>query len=135
MNKTILAFGLLIAALLILFRLGKYNALQGNISIELLVSVIAVVFFFIGIYFRKKQLNTSDKEVSNGLDHEKLKELNISPREHDVLVELVNGLSNKEIAVLRGISSESVKVAKNKLRRKLNLPQRADLSKFLNELA
>jgi DNA-binding CsgD family transcriptional regulator len=43
-------------------------------------------------------------------------------------------LNNNEIAVLRGISPESIKVAKNRLRRKLELPQRGNLHLFLKNI-
>ena len=43
-------------------------------------------------------------------------------------------LNNNEIAVLRGISPESIKVAKNRLRRKLKLPQRGNLHFFLKNI-
>ena len=42
MNKTVLVFGLLIAALLILFQLGKYQLIKGDISSEIVVSVAAL---------------------------------------------------------------------------------------------
>lgn len=125
MKKTILAFGLLIAALLILFRLGQYNTFEGNLSTEILVSVIAIVFFFVGLYFRKKNLVNQQVADSHIVDHKKLKELNISPREHEVLIELVNGLSNKEIADKLFVSESTVKTHISNIYAKLEVSRRS----------
>ncbi|MDX2361860.1 MAG: LuxR C-terminal-related transcriptional regulator [Crocinitomicaceae bacterium] len=43
-------------------------------------------------------------------------------------------LSNNEIAILREVSVDSVKVSKNRLRRKMKLEQRTDLTKYLRSL-
>lgn len=43
-------------------------------------------------------------------------------------------LSNKEMGILKGVSHLTIKVAKNKLRRKLELPTRANLTEFLKKL-
>lgn len=43
-------------------------------------------------------------------------------------------LSNHEIAILREVSVDSVKVAKNRLRRKMNLEQRTNITKYLRSL-
>jgi len=46
MKKTILVFGLLILALLLLFQFSKYAVISGDLKVELVIALIAIVFFF-----------------------------------------------------------------------------------------
>lgn len=125
MTKTVLSFGLLIAALLALFQLGKYKFFEGDITMEVVVSVVAILFFFIGLYFRKKQLASQEAGLEYGqIDHQKLKELNISVREQEVLQELANGLSNKEIADKLFVSESTVKTHVSNIYTKLKVQRR-----------
>ncbi|MBD3638200.1 MAG: response regulator transcription factor [Crocinitomicaceae bacterium] len=125
MTKTVLSFGLLIAALLALFQLGKYKFFEGDITMEVVVSVAAILFFFIGLYFRKKQLTSKETGLEYGqIDHQKLKELNISDREQEVLQELANGLSNKEIADKLFVSESTVKTHVSNIYTKLKVQRR-----------
>ena len=55
-----------------------------------------------------------------------LKVKQLSPRERDVLVELSNGLSNKEIADVLKISPRTVEVHRGNMMRKLNAQSAAD---------
>ena len=49
MKKTIIVFSLLIIALLILFQLSKFSVLSGDLKIETIIAIVAVIFFFIGV--------------------------------------------------------------------------------------
>ncbi|WP_231850294.1 hypothetical protein [Winogradskyella sp. PG-2] len=55
MKKTILVFGLLILALLLLFQFSKYAIISGDLKVELIVACIAIVFFFVGVFLNKKK--------------------------------------------------------------------------------
>ncbi|MEX0360087.1 MAG: DNA-binding response regulator, partial [Allomuricauda sp.] len=85
MKKTVFVFSALIVALLVLFQLGKYSYVSGNLSIEIGIAVVAVVFFIIGIYINKRTLN-HERKTSNPIDSEKIEKLGISKREYQVLV-------------------------------------------------
>ena len=136
MKKTILVFGLLITALLVLFQLGKYRMFEGDISSEMVISIAAILFFGLGIYFRNRwnkeeQLPTKDGEI----DYAKVNELDLSKREMEVLQELVNGLSNKEIAEKLFISESTTKTHVSNIYSKLNVNRRSQailVSKELN---
>jgi hypothetical protein len=97
MRKIVVLFGSLALALLLFFKLSSYSVLQGNISIELILVLVALIFFFIGIYLNKKSLQKKE-QAGSGIDLHKVQELEISKREYQVLKEVVLGLSNKEIA-------------------------------------
>ena len=84
MRKTILVFGLLILALLLLFQLSKYAVVFGHLNIEIAIAAIAVLFFFIGIYINKKSLNKKALPVQE-IDLQKIKALDITEREYEVL--------------------------------------------------
>ncbi|MEY8849676.1 response regulator transcription factor [Psychroserpens sp. XS_ASV72] len=123
MKKTILVFGLLILGLLLLFQLSKYAILSGDLESEYAIAIIAVVFFFVGIYLNKKSLhknNTDTKEVNQ----KRIKELEISEREYEVLIGISEGLSNKEIGEKLFISESTIKTHVSNLLVKLNAKRR-----------
>ncbi|THV60911.1 response regulator transcription factor [Flagellimonas alvinocaridis] len=123
MKKTIFVFSALIIALLFLFKLGKYAYFSGDISMEIGIAVIALVFFFIGIYINKKALQKKKPE-SPVVDIKKIEQLGISKREYEVLVEISKGLSNKEIAHTLFVSESTIKTHVSNLLVKLDAKRR-----------
>ena len=57
MKKTIFIFASLIIALLILFQISKYSIFFGDINSEIVIAIIAVVFFIIGVFINKRSLS------------------------------------------------------------------------------
>ncbi len=49
MRTVILGFGLLILCLLIFFRIAEVNFLQGNVRLEVIVAVAALMLFSLGL--------------------------------------------------------------------------------------
>ena len=133
MKKTILVFSALIIALLVLFQLSKYTYMSGNITIEIVIAVVAIIFFLIGMYLRSK---TSKKEVavSNKINHKKIEELGISKREYEVLVQIGKGLSNQEIAKILFVSESTVKTHVSNLLLKLDAKRRTQALQKAKEL-
>ncbi|MFC4221357.1 response regulator transcription factor [Flagellimonas marina] len=123
MKKTIFVFSALIVALLILFQLSKYAYWSGDISIEIIIAIIAVIFFFIGIYINKKSLRNKEN-VDPAINLKKVEELGISQREYEVLVEISRGLSNREIAESLFVSESTIKTHVSNLLVKLNAKRR-----------
>lgn len=123
MKKTILVFSLLIMALLILFQLSKYAMVSGSLKTELIIAIIAIIFFVIGIYINKKTLHKS-KHQSIEIDHKKIEQLDISKREYEVLQCISEGLSNKEIAEKLYLSESTIKTHVSNLLVKLNAKRR-----------
>lgn len=128
MKKTILVFGLLILALLLLFQFSKYAVISGDLKVELVVAVIAIVFFFVGVYINKKSLH---KPITNHqiINHKKIKELDISKREYEVLQKIAEGLSNKEIADSLFLSESTIKTHVSNLLVKLDAKRRTQAVK------
>jgi len=133
MKRTILVFGLLILALLVLFEISKRTYLSGDTSIEIIIAVIALVFFFIGIYINKKSLN-KNSPIAKGVNHKKIKELNISNREYEVLCEIAKGLSNQEIANKLFVSESTIKTHVSNILVKLNAKRRTQAIQISKEL-
>lgn len=123
MKKTIFVFSALIIALLVLFQLSQYSVISGGLHIEVVISIIALLFFFIGIYINKKSLHKKRLEPQE-IDHKKIQELEISKREYEVLKLISKGMSNKEIADSLFLSESTIKTHVSNLLVKLNAKRR-----------
>ena len=121
MKKTVFVFSALIVALLLLFKLSEYTYLSGNITIQIAIGTVAIVFFIVGIYINKKSLK---KEKIDFIDHQKIEELGISKREYEVLVQISKGFSNKEIADVLFLSESTIKTHVSNLLVKLDSKRR-----------
>jgi len=132
MRKTILVFGLLIIALLLLFQISKYAVVFGNLNIEIVIAVIAVLFFFIGIYINKKSLHKKALPTTE-IDYQKIKALDITDREYEVLRAISDGLSNKEIADKLYVSESTIKTHVSNLLLKLNAKRRTQAIQIAKE--
>ena len=123
MKKTIIVFALLILAVLLLFQVGNYAIVSGNLKMELFIAIIAVIFFFVGVYLNKKSLQKNQK-LPTEIDHKKIIELEITTREYEVLQGISEGLSNKEIAEKLFLSESTIKTHVSNVLVKLNAKRR-----------
>ncbi|WP_339751315.1 LuxR C-terminal-related transcriptional regulator [uncultured Winogradskyella sp.] len=134
MKKTILVFGLLILALLLLFQFSKYTIISGDLRIEYILAFVALAFLGLGLLINKrtqKQAPVSNREI----DLKKVEELGLSKREYEVLKEVTLGLSNQEIAEKLFVSESTIKTHVSNLFLKLNAKRRTQaiqISKSLN---
>ncbi len=133
MRKTILIFAALIAALLALFQLSKYSVLAGDSSIELIIAIIAVVFFIIGVIINKRVLH-KEKKIIGEIDHKKIAALGLSKREYEVLCKVASGLSNREIAEKLYVSESTIKTHVSNLLVKLDAKRRTQAIQIAKEL-
>lgn len=133
MKKTVVIFGLLILSLLLLFHFSKYALISNNLQIELIIAVIAIVFFFVGIYINKKSLNIT-KNISKEINRQKIKELELSTREYEVLHYISEGFSNKEIAEKLFLSESTIKTHVSSLLLKLNAKRRTQAVQIAKSL-
>ena len=123
MLRTIVSFALLIVALLVLFRLSEYSLLSGNFKTEVILSGVAVIFFFIGLYVNKRRSSkTASAETS--LDLQKVDDLGLSKREYEVLKAIADGLSNKQIADKLFVSESTIKTHVSNIYIKLDVKRR-----------
>ena len=133
MKKTVLIFGLLILALLLLFQFSKYALISNNLKTELVIAIIAIVFFIIGVYINKKSLRKSSLNTSE-INHKKIEELELSTREYEVLLKISEGLSNKEIAERLFLSESTIKTYVSNVLLKLNAKRRTQAVQIAKSL-
>ena len=133
MKKTVFVFSALIVSLLALFQLSKYTLISGNGYTEYIIAVIAVVFLALGFYLNKKNVRR-ENSLTLPIDSDKIKELGISQREYQVLLEISNGLSNKEIGEKLFVSESTVKTHVSNLLMKLEAKRRTQAVKRAKKL-
>ncbi|GAA0736005.1 response regulator transcription factor [Gaetbulibacter jejuensis] len=133
MKKTIAVFAGLIFALLLLFQVSKYAIISGNVNIEIIIAAIAIVFLIVGIYLNKKSLQKETVDTTE-IDHNKIKDLDITEREYEVLQHIAQGLSNKEIAETLFLSESTIKTHVSNLLVKLNAKRRTQALQVAKEL-
>ena len=133
MKKTILVFGSIIIAVLLLFQLSKYSLVSGDFTLEFILVIVAVSFFAIGIYIYKKFYQKEIKETKE-IDQEKIKFLEITDREYEVLQLISKGLSNKEIANQLFLTESTIKTHVSNLLVKLDAKRRTQAVQVAQEL-
>ena len=134
MKKTVLVFGMLGLALLLLFQISKYALISGKIQTEFTMAIIAVVSVGIGLFINRKNQNNSSSS-NKVIDFKKIEQLGLSKREYEVLKEVALGLSNQEIANKLFVSESTIKTHVSNLLVKLNAKRRTQaiqISKHLN---
>ncbi|MBD0287951.1 MAG: response regulator transcription factor [Flavisolibacter sp.] len=116
MKHTIIAFGLLVFSVLLLFQIARFSRFQSGWSTELWIAAFSIIFLFIGIFLSKKLQKEKivEKKVfvqkeEFTVDKEKLEQLSISKREYEVLQLICKGMSNQQIAEALFVSKNTVK--------------------------
>ncbi|WP_317221590.1 response regulator transcription factor [Aestuariivivens sediminicola] len=123
MKKTVLVFSGLILGIILFIRLSTYTILSGYSTLEFVIALIALVFFFIGVYLNKiSQMHL--KKPQTKINREKINTLGLSSREYEVLENISEGLSNKEIAEKLFLTESTVKTHVSNVLLKLNAKRR-----------
>jgi DNA-binding NarL/FixJ family response regulator len=144
MRPIIIGFGLLILCLLILFRIGEVNFIKGDVKLEVIVSIAALVFFFVGLYFnyhsqkkavqRQSPTTIRDDSSNVSVDYEQIKKLGLTQREHDVLLKMAEGLSNQEIGAALFLSESTIKTHVSNILFKLDAKRRTQAVQVAKQL-
>lgn len=131
--KRVLLYGVVGGVLIALLRLIEYQHFVRAYPTELYGGLIALIFTAVGLYFglrwtRQKDVVVKEVRVREGgpfvLNMEKLKELGITQREHEVLGLIAQGLSNKEIGEKLFVSENTVKTHSSRLFEKMSVNRR-----------
>ena len=136
MRRTVLIYGLAMAALLGLLKYLEYSFVVRDIPFEFYIGVIAVMFAVLGIWIGRRLtrvkvvVSTPDFQ----LDDSALKRLGISRREYEVLELIADGLSNQEIADKLFVSTSTVKTHTSNLFAKLDARRRTQAIQKAKEL-
>lgn len=139
MRSIIIGFGLLILCLLILFKISEVNFIKGNVKLEVIVAIVAVIFFFVGLYFNQQsRKKASSSDGSNHplqvVDYEQIKKIGLTQREHDVLLKMAEGLSNQEIAGQLFLSESTIKTHVSNILFKLDARRRTQAIQVAKKL-
>jgi NarL family two-component system response regulator LiaR len=142
MKKTILIYGLSMAALVLLLKFVDYRLFVRAISMEVYVGIIAAIFTGLGIWFGLKltrpKVVVQEVEIEKPplfqRDEEKVAELGLTEREMEVLAGMARGLSNQEIADQLFLSLNTVKTHSSKLYGKLDVKRRTQAVQRAKEL-
>ena len=133
MRRTLL-YGLAGGGLLVLLKVLEYQYFVRAYPGEVYGGLVAVIFSAVGLYFglrwsrSREVVVIREVRVPEGgpfaLDAGKLKELGITPREHEILGLIAEGLSNREIGERLFVSENTVKTHSSRLFEKLGVNRR-----------
>ena len=125
MWKIVIGFGILCSALLLLFQLADYRLLKTDANLEVIIFVIAMVFFALGLIFRKRLVGTAGSENEAIIPEEGIKKkYDLSKREYEVIEQLIQGMTNKEIASHLYVSESTIKTHLSNIYTKLEVSNR-----------
>ncbi|MBI4418651.1 MAG: response regulator transcription factor [Ignavibacteriales bacterium] len=135
-RNTILLYGSAMAALFTGLKLVEYRFLVKDLSLEILLGVVALVFAAVGVWagrrLSRQRIITGDPDFRP--NQQELDRLHISRRELEVLEMMARGLSNKEIADTLYISLSTVKTHTSNLFQKLEAGRRTQALRRAREL-
>lgn len=137
MKKTILLYGLALAALLFLMQWLQYGFIIRDLSLEFYLGVVAVVFVTIGIWAGQRLTQAKTKiilQTDFSFNEAECNRLGISKRELEVLQLMSEGFSNQEIADKLFVSLNTVKTHTSNLFLKLEVKRRTQAIQRSKEL-
>jgi two-component system, NarL family, response regulator LiaR len=136
MRKTILLYGVAMAALTGILKFIEYRYFVRDFSLEFYLGAVAVLFTAVGVWAGMKL--TRKKVIVAGADFKlnepELQRLGISKREYEVLELMAQGLSNQEIADKLFVSLNTVKTHSSNLFMKLDARRRTQAIHRAKEL-
>ena len=141
MRKTILLYGLALAALILLLKIIEYRFFARDLSLEFYLGVVAVLFTILGAWVG---LRLTSRNHNKGMmaipavdfvpKEDILKRTGISKREYEVLELMAKGNSNQEIADKLFVSLNTVKTHSSNLFVKLDAKRRTQAIQRAKEL-
>ena|SRR5260221_13092484 len=138
MRRTILIYGIAMAALVALLKLVEYKYFVRDIPLEFYIGLVAVLFTALGIWaglrLTRPKIKVIDTSLPFELDQNALDQLGISKREYEVLELLSRGLSNQEIADTLFVSTSTVKTHVSNILAKLDSSRRTQAISRAKEL-
>jgi NarL family two-component system response regulator LiaR len=137
MWRTVLLYGLSLAAMIALLKFLEYRLLVRDLSLEFYMGILAVGFAVLGVWMGMRLTRRREVlvPVSNFVfDPARIEKLNISKREYEVLELMAKGLSNQEIADKLFVSLNTVKTHSQSLFVKLDVKRRTQAVQRAKEL-
>ena len=119
--------------LLLLFRYSELSLRLGKANPDLLLGGVALLFFILGAFLYsgyRKPIREKGKAPAEG----KSRKLGLTTREQEVLEEICQGLSNREIADKLFVSEHTIKTHVSNLLVKLGVRRRTQAIQVAREL-
>jgi DNA-binding NarL/FixJ family response regulator len=137
MKQVVIGFGLLITALLVLFRVASIYRLNNNFD-DTWIAMFSLLFLVIGIVlsrklFVKTVVVTQQKPAA--INNDQLLKSGISKREAEILLLIHDGLSNQQIADKLFLSENTIKKHISNIFQKLQVDRRTEAIKKALELS
>lgn len=126
---TVVLYGLALAVLVVTLKYVEYRFLIRELSVEIYIGLVAVLFTALGIWMGSKLLQRKKVvviETPHAIDPEAVRRTGISVRELEVLELMAGGHSNQEIADKLFISLPTVKSHSSNLFMKLDVKRRTE---------
>jgi DNA-binding CsgD family transcriptional regulator len=130
----VLLYGLIGGMLIALLKFIEYKHFVRAYPTEIYGGIVALIFTVVGVYLglrwtrQKEVVVVKEVRVREGgpfvLNVEKLKELGITQREHEILGLIAEGLSNREIGEKLFVSENTVKTHSYRLFEKMDVNRR-----------
>ncbi len=134
LKQTILIFGGIAVAIIMLFQLSKLSFLNTSDASDIFLVVTGVLFILVGYFINRflqiKRSPSFIKASSSQLNGKS----DLSKQEHKVLMLMADGLSNIEIAKSLFISENTVKTHVSRVLGKLNAKRRTEAVKIGRDL-
>lgn len=137
MKRTILVYGLSLAALISLLKFLEYRLFVRDLSMEFYVGIVAVMFTILGVWVGLKLTRRKTIIITNAnfqFDESRLEKVGISKREYEVLELMARGFSNQEIADKLFVSLNTIKTHSSNLFLKLEAKRRTQAIQKAKEL-
>ena len=143
--KRVLLYGVAGGALIVLLKVIEYQHLVRLYPGEVYGALIAIIFTAVGIWLGPRLMRPKVVEVEVVrevrvdaspfvLNAARLGELGITPREHEILGLIAEGLSNREIGERLFVSENTVKTHSSRLFEKLSVNRRTQAVQKAKEL-
>jgi DNA-binding CsgD family transcriptional regulator len=144
-KRTIIIYGLVGGVLVAALKLVEYRFLVVEHSLEIYGGIVALIFAALGIWLGLKLTRPKERLIIKevpvpvrspepfAVDQASLDRLGITPREHEILRLIAEGLSNREIAERLFVSENTVKTHSSRLFDKLNAKRRTQAVQLAKE--
>jgi DNA-binding NarL/FixJ family response regulator len=138
MKQVVIGFGLLITAVLVLFRIAGVYHLYNNTGDDPWIAGFSILFLIIGIILSRKlfvKTHIVIQQKTTGINQDQLIKSGISKREAEILLLMHEGLSNHQIAARLFISENTIKKHISNIFQKLQVERRTEAIKKALELS